>query len=431
MQPGRHPGSKEGILGSCSVVRKIMSVPCGAVSSDRSQMQPLLYGRLSFSAENSLPPSQTSSKTFSRYCGSLRLKQGEKGGKKAFPLPHPFSSPSQISPGCGGGMPAPLPARGAPCPPRRPRLAASPPPTMGSLVQVSGGRRGRGRGRSLRPGGGASPPPSLGRVSLPGRGEPGEPGSEGIPLPQAVPGAGGLGDEAGPPWPGSARFCRKRQRKHNAGSKRAGGSSPALREGPPELGLPGGAVSTEKGRGGRGWRTREGRDGTGWQGGTAPGTGTGNSWRLGPPPRPPNLVPLRFSSPLRRSGCGSREAQPALPRVPRASCPSCPHPWQVFTAPPQPPRSPSECRNRRPRLGCFLLHPFPPPPASIWCLRALICLAPGGSHVRGSAPKASAPGGQRPGGASASAASGLGLRCRPPSSAGMETSWFHARTCLP
>ena len=53
MQPGRHPGSEEGILGSCSVVRKIMSVPCGAVSSDRSQMGPLLYGRLSFSAENS------------------------------------------------------------------------------------------------------------------------------------------------------------------------------------------------------------------------------------------------------------------------------------------------------------------------------------------------------------------------------------------
>lgn len=338
MQPGRHPGSKEGILGSCSVVRKIMSVPCGAVSSDRSQMQPLLYGRLSFSAENSLPPSQTSSKTFSRYCGSLRLKRGEKGGKKVFPLPHPFSSPSQISPGCGGAMPAPLPARGAPCPPRRPRLAASPPPTMGSLVQVSGGRRGRGRGRNLRPGGGPSPPPSLGRASLPGRGEPGEPGSEGIPLPQAGPGSGGLGDEEGPPWPRSARFCRKRQRKHNAGSKSAGGSSPALREGPPELGLPGGAVSTEKGRGGRGWRTREGRDGL---------AGGHRSWHrhreqseAWTPPRPPNLVPLRFSSPLRRSGCVSREAQPALPRVSRASCPFCPHPWQVFTGPPNTPAPP-------------------------------------------------------------------------------------------
>lgn len=34
-------------------MQKIMAVPCGAVSSDRSQMGPLLYGRLSFSAENS------------------------------------------------------------------------------------------------------------------------------------------------------------------------------------------------------------------------------------------------------------------------------------------------------------------------------------------------------------------------------------------
>lgn len=34
-------------------VQKITAVPCGAVSSDRSQMGPLLYGRLSFSAENS------------------------------------------------------------------------------------------------------------------------------------------------------------------------------------------------------------------------------------------------------------------------------------------------------------------------------------------------------------------------------------------
>lgn len=103
MQPGRYLGSKEGILGSCSVVRKIMSVPCGAVSGDRSQMQSLLYGRLSFSAENSLPPSQTSSKTFSRYCGSLRLKQGEKGGKKGFSSLLPLSSSRRISLGCAGG----------------------------------------------------------------------------------------------------------------------------------------------------------------------------------------------------------------------------------------------------------------------------------------------------------------------------------------
>lgn len=34
-------------------VRKITAVPCGAVSSDTSQMGPLLYSRLSFSAENS------------------------------------------------------------------------------------------------------------------------------------------------------------------------------------------------------------------------------------------------------------------------------------------------------------------------------------------------------------------------------------------
>ena len=34
-------------------MQKITAVPCGAVSSDRSQMGPLLYGRLSFSAENS------------------------------------------------------------------------------------------------------------------------------------------------------------------------------------------------------------------------------------------------------------------------------------------------------------------------------------------------------------------------------------------
>lgn len=369
MQPGRHPGSKEGILGSCSVVRKIMSVPCGAVSSDRSQMQPLLYGRLSFSAENSLPPSQTSSKTFSRYCGSLRLKRGEKGGKKAFPLPHPFSSPSQISPGCGGGMPAPLPARGAPCPPRRPRLAASPPPTMGSLVQVSGGRRGRGRGRSLRPGGRASPPPSLGRVSLPGRGEPGEPGSEGIPLPQAVPGAGGLGDEAGPPWPGSARFCRKRQRKHNAGSKRAGGSSPALREGPPELGLPGGAVSTEKGRGGRGWRTREGRDGTGWQGGTAPGTGTGNSWRLGPPRGPPTSSPSAFPHHCEEAVAAPGKLNPLFHACPGPPAPPARTPGKYL--PPSPPTPPLPLRvpKSEAEAGLFPPAPFPPPSSKYLVLK--------------------------------------------------------------
>lgn len=152
MQPGRHPGSEEGILGSCSVVRKIMSVPCGAVSSDRSQMQPLLYGRLSFSAENSLPPSQTSSKTFSRYCGSLRLKRGEKGGKKAFPPPHPLSSPSLSSPGCGEAMPAPLPSRGVLCPPPRSRPAASPPPTTGSLVQEEPLFLSRGSSEAENPG---------------------------------------------------------------------------------------------------------------------------------------------------------------------------------------------------------------------------------------------------------------------------------------
>ncbi|XP_041901695.1 uncharacterized protein LOC121672853 [Corvus kubaryi] len=107
MQAGRYLGSEEGILGSCSVVQKIMSVPCGAVSGDRSQMQSLLYGRLSFSAENSLPPSQTSSKTFSRYCGSLRLKRGEKGGKKGFSSLLPLSSSRRISLGCAGVMPCP------------------------------------------------------------------------------------------------------------------------------------------------------------------------------------------------------------------------------------------------------------------------------------------------------------------------------------
>ncbi|XP_054680822.1 uncharacterized protein LOC129206130 isoform X2 [Grus americana] len=125
MQPGRHLGNEEGILGSCSVVRKIMSVPCGAVSGDRSQMQSLLYGRLSFSAENSLPPSQTSSKTFSRYCGSLRLKRGEKGGKnkKSFPSPPPslFLPPDLSEVGHDRALPRP----GGPGLPSRPRPAAS------------------------------------------------------------------------------------------------------------------------------------------------------------------------------------------------------------------------------------------------------------------------------------------------------------------
>lgn len=125
MQPGRHLGSEEGILGSCSVVRKIMSVPCGAVSGDRSQMQPLLYGRLSFSAENSLPPSQTSSKTFSRYCGSLRLKRREKrgggGGEERLSLSPSLSVPPAGSlGGAGGAMKGPFPTRGAQASPLAP-----------------------------------------------------------------------------------------------------------------------------------------------------------------------------------------------------------------------------------------------------------------------------------------------------------------------
>ncbi|XP_041251762.1 uncharacterized protein LOC121331426 isoform X2 [Onychostruthus taczanowskii] len=122
MQPGRYLGSEEGILGSCSVVRKIMSVPCGAVSGDRSQMPSLLYGRLSFSAENSLPPSQTSSKTFSRYCGSLLLHRGEKGGKKAFP-PSSFSLP-RAGPlwGARGAMTGPWCTRGSEASPLTPVL---------------------------------------------------------------------------------------------------------------------------------------------------------------------------------------------------------------------------------------------------------------------------------------------------------------------
>ncbi|XP_048161206.1 uncharacterized protein LOC125326775 [Corvus hawaiiensis] len=131
MQAGRYLGNEEGILGSCSVVRKIMSVPCGAVSGDRSQMQSLLYGRLSFSAENSLPPSQTSSKTFSRYCGSLRLKRGEKGGKKGFSSLLPLSSSRRISLGCAGGHAMPLCTRG----PSHPRPAENPSPNTGTVVQ--------------------------------------------------------------------------------------------------------------------------------------------------------------------------------------------------------------------------------------------------------------------------------------------------------
>lgn len=164
VQPGRYLGSEEDILGSCSVVRKIMCVPCGAVSGDRSQMQSLLYGRLSFSAENSLPPSQTSSKTFSRYCGSLRLKRGEKGGKKGFSSLLPLSSSRRISPGCAGGHAVPLCTRG----PSHPRPAESPSRSTGTVVQVSGGRRGAGP----RPAAEVIPragPSSSGRISLPER----------------------------------------------------------------------------------------------------------------------------------------------------------------------------------------------------------------------------------------------------------------------
>lgn len=197
MQPGRHLGSEEGILGSCSVVRKIMSVPCGAVSGDRSQMQPLLYGRLSFSAENSLPPSQTSSKTFSRYCGSLRLKRREKrgggGGRKAFPLPLPLRSSRRISRGCGGGHEGALPHPGGPGLPSRSRPAATTPPSTGSLVQVSKGRRRAGPGPGPGPGPGFSPepvpPPSVGSRCPPGGG----PGGRGCPE---------LSGEGGPPTPG-------------------------------------------------------------------------------------------------------------------------------------------------------------------------------------------------------------------------------------
>lgn len=206
MQPGRHLGSEEGILGSCSVVRKIMSVPCGAVSGDRSQMQPLLYGRLSFSAENSLPPSQTSSKTFSRYCGSLRLKRGEKrgggeeaGGGKAFPLPPPPLLPPNLS-GVRGGRDRALPQTGGPGLPSRPRPAANTPPSTGSLVQVSGGRRraGPAAGAGVVPG---ARPPSLGQSRcLAGATHVGPPGfgrRGGSSCPRQD--EGGTGDEVGPP----------------------------------------------------------------------------------------------------------------------------------------------------------------------------------------------------------------------------------------
>ncbi|XP_058694736.1 uncharacterized protein LOC131579172 isoform X2 [Poecile atricapillus] len=141
MQPGRYLGSEEGILGSCSVVRNIMSVPCGAVSGDRSQMQSLLYGRLSFSGENSLPPSQTSSKTFSRYCGSLRLKLGEKGGKKGFSSLLPLSSSRRISLGCAGGRDRALVHPGARGDPSHPGPAESPSPSTGTVVQVGNSLR--------------------------------------------------------------------------------------------------------------------------------------------------------------------------------------------------------------------------------------------------------------------------------------------------
>lgn len=167
MQPGRHLGSEEGILGSCSVVQKIMSVPCGAVSGDRSQMQPLLYGRLSFSAENSLPPSQTSTKTFSGYCGSLRLKWEEKArGKKRLSLspPTPFL-PLDHSGVLGGAMTGPSPS-GGPRPPLSPRPTARTPPSTGNLLQVSGGQRGTGPRPGWSPE--SVPPPAVGSRSLEG-----------------------------------------------------------------------------------------------------------------------------------------------------------------------------------------------------------------------------------------------------------------------
>lgn len=168
MQPGRHLGSEEGILGSCSVVQKIMSVPCGAVSGDRSQMQPLLYGRLSFSAENSLPPSQTSTKTFSGYCGSLRLKREEKArGKKRLSLSPPHSFPPAGSlRGAGGSNDRAFTIRGAQAPLVAPTHCENtaehgePPPGKrgaagnGAAAGVVSGVRPSSRGRVSQPGGG-------------------------------------------------------------------------------------------------------------------------------------------------------------------------------------------------------------------------------------------------------------------------------------
>lgn len=110
MQPGRYLGSEEGILGSCSVVRKIMSVPCGAVSGDRSQMQSLLYGRLSFSEKTlSLPPKRLQ-KPSPDTAGHFGSNGERKGGKKAFPLSSPPLSlpPAGSLWGARGAMTGPL-----------------------------------------------------------------------------------------------------------------------------------------------------------------------------------------------------------------------------------------------------------------------------------------------------------------------------------
>lgn len=253
------PWERGGYLGSCSVVRKIMSVPCGAVSGDRSQMQPLLYGRLSFSAENSLPPSQTSSKTFSRYCGSLRLKRGEKrgggggsGGREGFPSP-PLSLllPPDLS-GVRGGRDRALPQPGGPGLPPRPQPAASTPPSTGSLVQVSGGRRRAGPAAGGRSRGGPRGPSPLPRsVSLPGGGDPcggarvwaarwvllpqarrGGDGGRGRtprPAPRQEPGPGGMGNGAGVNS-GALKGLQGREgarAEEGTGSRRALGADPA------------------------------------------------------------------------------------------------------------------------------------------------------------------------------------------------------------
>ncbi|XP_058694732.1 uncharacterized protein LOC131579172 isoform X1 [Poecile atricapillus] len=168
MQPGRYLGSEEGILGSCSVVRNIMSVPCGAVSGDRSQMQSLLYGRLSFSGENSLPPSQTSSKTFSRYCGSLRLKLGEKGGKKGFSSLLPLSSSRRISLGCAGGRDRALVHPGARGDPSHPGPAESPSPSTGTVVQKEPVILSRGFSETLSEPDAAAAPALLGAAAAAG-----------------------------------------------------------------------------------------------------------------------------------------------------------------------------------------------------------------------------------------------------------------------